>query len=82
MAPPSLYQLTCSNSSWSYVSACLMSDTDPRNPYPEVIPMLLGKNRAVLIGGTNTFNWEKWEAVCSQMTNKPNITFTRIPPLA
>ncbi len=81
MSQPYLLQLQFPKDAWQSISLCLMSHTESGNPYPEVIPMPLGNNLAVLIGGTITLNLDKLKRICSHQQLK-FMTLTPIPPMA
>ena len=78
MAQPPLQELTFPRVAWQHVSPCLKSDDVHGNPCPEIVPITIGTKFILIIGGSIKFNWERWEAVCVQMKEKPMISFTPV----
>jgi hypothetical protein len=51
MSQAHLYQLTFPGGEWPSISPCLTSKTVPGNPYPEIVPIPMGKNYILIVGG-------------------------------
>jgi hypothetical protein len=66
-----LQQLLCEQNSWSCVCGYLTVKNQPGNPYPEVVPVPMGRGvLSLIIGASITFDRQKWK----NEPNRPQIT--------